>query len=66
MKPSDMDADMRELLDQIERENDMRMAYIAGVGKGIELVARDKQRHKSDFNKSVRGGFQDFVEEYDD
>lgn len=66
MKPSDLDGDTKELIEQIQRENDMRMAYIAGIGRGIEFMVEDKNMMKSDFNKFVRESFREFVEEYDE
>jgi len=66
MRPSELDQDTRGLLDEIQRENDMRMAYIAGVGKGIDLMMGDKQMMKSDFNQFVRESFREFLGEYDD
>lgn len=62
MKPTDIDADTEELLDQIHEENQLRLAYIAGVGKGLNMALDDSQMLKSDFHTEIREGFREWYE----
>lgn len=56
--------ELEQALDELRKEGDMESAYIAGVGKGIELMKKDIDLDRRDFERDLRKSFRNWLEQF--